>query len=186
MTTPASSSIPYASAADMRIRVDTRQLYDLLNDDGTRVASAAAFDSDPKVQAALLDASGMIEMYTIRGNKYSISDLQALTGAGRNLIIKLCVELAYWNLAGRRFHKKDIPPEVAWAFSVLDDLASGAKIFPLVDQADAGNPTNGFMTHADYIRLNPAIVQARRYFGRRAWENVPGNASGQDDSCGCG
>lgn len=160
-----------------------RQLGDVVNDDGTRETSTATFDANPRVNAALLDASGMVEMYCIKGNRYTVQDLQALVGAGRNILIRLVVELAWWNLSGRRFQRKEIPPETAWAFSVLDDLASGAKIFPLQDQADAGNPSHGFMTHQDYLTLNPAIVQARRYFGRRAWENVPGG-SGTGQGCG--
>lgn len=184
MTTPISTSTAYASPADMRARIDFRQLGDVVNDDGTRETSTAVFDANAKVTAALLDASGMVEMYAIRGNKYTVADLQGLVGAGRNILIKLVVELAWWNLSGRRFQKKEIPPETAWAFSVLDDLASGAKVFPLQEQADAGNPHNGFMTQQEWLTLNPAIVQSRRYWGRRAWENVPGGSSG-GSSCDC-
>ena len=183
MTTPISSSTAYASPADMRLRIDTRQLYDVTEDDGTRCASAALFDASTKVAAALLDASGMVEMYAIRGNKYTAQDLQSLVGAGRSILVKLVVELAWWNLSGRRFQKKEIPPETAWAFSVLDDLASGAKVFPLQEQADAGNPHNGFLTQAEWATANPAIRQARAYFGVRGWERVPGNSSGGGSGC---
>jgi hypothetical protein len=156
---------------------------DVIADDGTRVTSTALFDADAKVATALLDASGMVEMYAARGNKYSVEALQSLVGAGRSILVKLVVELAWWNLSGRRFQKKEIPPETAWAFSVLDDLASGAKVFPLQEQADAGNPSCGFLTQQEWATANPAIRQARAYFGVRGWERVPGNSSGGGSGC---
>lgn len=183
---PISTSVAYASAADLIARHDFRQLGDVMNDDGTRMTSEAAFAASSKTTAALLDASGMVEMYTIRGNKYSVSDLQSLTGAGRNLLIKLVVELAWWALFSRRQSRQQMSPEAMWAFSVLDDLASGAKIFPLVDQADAGNPLNGVMTSADWQYNNFATNQASRYYGVRAKYREPNGGGAGGDDCGCG
>ena len=186
MATPISSSIAYASPADMIARVDQRQLFDFTQDDGTRCPDADTFSASPKVSAALLDASGMVDMYALKGNKYSAEDLQSLQGTGRAILVKLVVELAYWNLSGRRFQKKEMPPETLWAFSVLDDLARGAKIFPLADQANAGNPQDGFMTQNQWATLAPAMFQSQRLWGRRAYQNVPGgSANGQGNGQGC-
>ena len=182
MPTVISTSIPYASPADIRDAHDFRQCGDFLNDDGTRVTTTAAVDANSKVTAALMKASGLIEMACTRGNKYSVEDLQSLAGAGRAALVDLCVELAWWKLNVRRWKDK-VPVETQMALNILDSLSSGERIFPLADQANAGNPQNGFMTFQQWTTLNPAMVQARPYFGRRAWERVPGGSS---NGQGCG
>ena len=185
MSTPISSSISYATPEDIRLAHDFRQCGDLLNDDGTRVTTEATFDANSKVQAALRKGVFIIEAACFRGNKYSVADLQALTGVARDGLVDLNVELAWWKLNLRRFNKMEIPPETAFAFSLIDALNSGEKIFPLQEQASAGNPSNGFMTQSEWLTLNPAIVQSQRYWGCRAWTRVPGNSSGSGSGCGC-
>jgi len=185
MTTPISTSIPYATPSDIREAHDFRQAGDLIADDGTRVTTAATFDASSKVNKALMTASGMVEASCMRGNKYSLQDLQSLNGAAKYLLADIVVELAWWKLYGRRVPRQAMPPEALWAFSMLDALESGAKIFPLQEQADAGNPTNGFMTQQEMQTLNLATRQARRFYGVRGWERV-NNAGGTcNDPCGC-
>jgi hypothetical protein len=178
-----STSFAYASPADIREAHDFRQCGDLVNDDGTRVTDAAQFDANSKVLKCLMKGAFLIESSCLKGNKYSVEDLQSLAGAARAGIIDLNVEIAWWKLNVRRFSKMDIPPECMLAFSQLDDLASGAMIFGLVAQADAGNPSNGFMTQAEWQTLNPAVVQSSRYWGCRAYRNVPGSGAGNGSCC---
>ena len=185
MTTPISTSIPYCTAAELREGRDFRQLGDLVSDDGTRETTAATFDASTKVARCLMIASGMIESACLKGNKYSVQDLQGLSGASKYMLSDLCCELAWWKLVMRRMSRRELPPETLWALSVLDDLESGKKVFGLQEQADAGNPSNGIMTSSDWDYLNLASNQARRYFGSRARERAGGQGSGCSDPCGC-
>lgn len=185
MTTPISTSIPYATPADLREAHDFRQLGDLVNDDGTRLTTAAEFDALSKVNRTLMIASGMVESHCLRGNRYTVQDLQGLQGASKMLLVDLVVELAWWKLYGRRVPGKPMPPEALYAFSTLESLEKGEKIFGLQEQANAGNPSNGFMTSEDWSKLNLATDQARRFFGRRSKYGVNG-AGGCADPCGCG
>ena len=168
MTTPISTSIPYASAALMREARDFRQLGDLVNDDNTRETTAATFDASTKVNRALMKASGMIEAAAIKGDRYSVADLQALTGASKYLLEDICVELSWWCLMRRRLSGKPLPPETLWAFAYIDELGSGAKIFGIQEAADAGVQDNGFMTAGEWETLGLATDQAGRMYGRRA------------------
>lgn len=185
MSTPISSTVSYATSADLQARKDLRQIEDFILDNGTRATAAQAANS-PNVTAALMDASGMIEMSCIRGEKYTVSDLQSLNGAGKNILVKLCVELAWWCLTSRRLSKQQLPPEALWAFSVLDDLSSGAKIFPLAAQAEAGIPNEGIMQNSDWNYLNLASQQARRFLGVRANRREPNQSGGPPPADDCG
>lgn len=184
MTTPISTSIAYATPADIREAHDFRQGGDFVNDDGTRMTDSAAFDALPKVNRCLMIASGMVEASCLRGNRYTVQDLQGLQGASKYLLIDIVVELAWWKLTGRRLSGKPMPPEALYAFSMLESLEKGEKIFGLQEQANAGNPSNGFMTSEDWKTLNLASDQARRFFGRRSKYGVNGS-DGCSDPCGC-
>lgn len=180
-----STSVPYAMPADIREAHDFRQCGDFTNDDGTRETTAAAFDASAKVNTALMKASGMIESACLKGERYTVADLQGLSGAGRYFLVDVCVELAWWKINERRFAGKPLPPETLWAFSVLEELGSGAKILSVQEAATAGRQDSDFMTAADYANLGLASYQARRMFGRRA--NMTRSGCGgdftNDDGC---
>lgn len=184
MTTPISTSIPFCSGPDIRSRHDFRQAGDLLNDDGTRVTTAAAFDANSEVTTGCMDASGMVEMYCLKGNKYSVAELQSLTGASRNLLVKICVELAWWGLWERRHAGKPMLSTALWAFSVCESLESGAIIFGIQEKATAGNPSNDFYTSADDQAAGRVAFVAKRFFGRHPETNRLGGG-GCSDPCGC-
>lgn len=183
MTTPISSSVPYCTAARLRELHDWRQLGDLILDTGARETTEALFDSSSKVQSALMRASGRIESMALRGTKYSVQDLQSLTGAGRAYLEELVGEIAWWNLFRRRFPKAEMEPATILAFQDLEALGHGSLIFGLADQADAGNPKSDFMTSSDLADLGLTTYQARRFFGRRTPYLNGGGLCGGSASC---
>ncbi len=157
MTTSISSPTPYCTPNQSLAYVDARQWGDVLLDNNTRERQAS-LPNDAYFNEQLLAAAGDIEAACLAGERYTILDLQGLTGASAAYLRKLNAWLCYGNLfMRRRPASAELPVMATWAFNVLDQLRSGARIFSLQAPAAAGLQTHGCTT-------GPS-VQARRYFG---------------------
>ena len=172
MSTSISSSTTYATIAQLIVYHDTRQLKQLVNDSGSIEADISA---NATITAHLNAASGMVEAYALRGNRYTPTDLgTTLTGVSKENLVHLVCELAYWSLYSRRHPGTEMTPAAIWAFQTLEALAEGKEVFALQEAADAGNPTYSYyVSPSDYNTLGLATDQARRYFGKRAKHNRP-------------
>lgn len=178
MSTDISSATSYATAAQAVQRHDVRQWGDLLSDDNARVAAADVL-TNTTLAALLKEASGMVEMACLRGERYTPTDLgETLSGVSKEMLVGLVCELAFWKATVRRHPDRALQPSAIWALQTLDALADGKAIFSLEEVAEAGVQDDDFMTDGDWQRLNLATDQARRYFGRRAKWQVPGPSGG--------
>jgi len=165
--TPLSSSTAYATGADCLTYHDERQWGDYLLDNNQRQISVA---NDPRIDKALKRASGMVEAACLVGEKYTPDDLAALTGASKELLVGIVVELAFWIVSGRRSKDVQAPPMTAWALDHLQMLRDGSRIFGLQESAEAGLPQTSFVTQDQIDTLNLTTNLARRFYGRRAKE----------------
>ena len=143
----------YAIPADMLARYDARRLGDLVNDDSTR-ASTGALSTNANLQAALDDASGMLDAAIQRGQRYSPTDIANLIAAGGSptnplynsykLLVRICCDLAYGLLVGRRaYNATDTAaqaPRYVEALRQLQLLENGEWIFVTQGALAAGVP----------------------------------------------
>ena len=168
MPTPVSSATSYCSATDFFKYVDVRMIRDLVRDDGTRANQADAA-TDPVLTEALLAASGLVESACLVGNKYTPTDLAALTGASQAFLRMTVAWLAAGLILERRMYAdREFPAGVEKANERLQQLREGVRIFGLQSVMDAGNSNTTFMVESDWERLNLATFQADRFFGIRS------------------
>jgi hypothetical protein len=180
VSTPVSSLTPYCTASILLTYYDARQVGDLLYDTtpGQRATEATILQpvttqTPPNSPAATIAnainwASGEIESACLVAGKYSVQDLQSLTGMALASLQGLCADLAFWKLVCRRYPKQEMPDAIKWAFEKLERLRSGERIFGLEDQIEAGTPYVQPDTFADIQTRDLTTFQASRFFGRRA------------------
>lgn len=169
----------YAAPSDFILRVDARRLGDLGLDDGTRVSPTNLL-TNPRLQASLDDASGMIDAALLRGGRYQPSDLLHLnvnTSFGNNLLIRLCVDIAYGLLLEARGYSEvetvSMAPGYTKALAMIDRLSSGEWIFGLAPVIVAGGPGKIVPLSSNVTLLTQSA--ATRYFGDLGYQFPPSN-----------
>ena len=174
MPTFIGSATAYATAGDLVNYHDARQIGDWCRDDGTRETNLA---NNGAVSAALLRASGEVELAVMVAQRYSLADLQAFPAGSPALqaLVGLVCDIAYCFLAERRV--PDVTKLSAWLRSqeLLQRLREGERVFPLQDQTAAGGQMEevDMTTQSDGLKHGLTDV-ASRYFGSRA-ESFLGN-----------
>ncbi len=164
----------YASIADMLKRYDVRTVGDLINDDGTAADSVAvAADANGVIAAALETAAGEIESACLRGKRYTVADLTALTGNSLALLKHLNCKIAFWLLWERRpvWDQDQYEQAKNAPRGMLDQLKRGESIFDVPAVETAGNPSVTGPTRADLTRLNLIRDRLHRYYPDR---HLPG------------
>ena len=181
--TPLSTTTPYCSAAQLFTYHDPNQVADMLRD-GTAARPSYLEMLDPTSTAgsrlvSLLKAgSGRIESYCLIGRRYTPEDLQALTGASQEMLVKLNADVTFWMLAQRRQPMASDPRSVPGALEaqeLLKMLRDGETIFGFEEAADAGLPT--------VVQANPGRLLTPNVVGRavRLFVNTyPNNLSGNE------
>lgn len=173
MATPNSSLTSYASASDMLDHYDLRTVADLISDNGTRTGGSpnptrSTVEASPILVKILKSAAGWIEAACLRSQRYSPTDLQALDGVSKEMLIQLNCDLAMGLLFRRRPDKSAPPWSFTAALQVLESLANGDRIFSFVENEEAGLPSEYVMSPADWEEIAMVPQQARRYYGVRA------------------
>jgi hypothetical protein len=175
-----SSATAYTTPAHFLITYDARDVADLLNDFGTRVNPANILVPATPPYTTLVSflnrGAGLIEAACVASNRYTPTDLQALTGVSQEMLMELNDHMAYWKLWSRRPNRsKPLPADTELSFQLLDQLRQGERIFAFAEAAKAGNiPDPQFLTGQDLITRNFSSIYARRFFGLRAQWFVPG------------
>lgn len=158
----------YASASDLIARKDSRDLGDLVSDDGVQVAENELAD-DAKLGAALDDASGDIEASLLRGNRYTTAQLAALTGNSLAYLKRITCEIAMYHLLARRpeanLERLEYYRKLRETF--LEPLASGENVFDITDHLAAGAADVDGPTTQDYGNLNLVRDRVLNYFPPR-------------------
>lgn len=170
----------YALPSDCYSRKDTRILADLVLDNDARAGDInnvplmqAALDISQPLLDILEDASGVINSFTLQGQRYSVADLQGLTGDDKAFLVWLTVSLAFGMLVLRRGNVKeqDLPPEYKQALEALQRLKEGGEVFNVQAALDAGIPASYFPALVSYPTLNLFRDYASRYFPSRRQQN---------------
>ena len=172
--TPLSTTVPYASTADLFVYHDQWQCADFITSgNNPRPSTAAMLDSTSTPGALLvrfgLMASGRIETVCLIGKRYVPLDLLALlatsTGSKESLV-KLCCDLMFWYCAQRKQPGTADPKNVPGALEaaeMLKALRDGEAIFGFVESAEAGLPSVHQAQPSQLLTPN-AVGRARRLF----------------------
>lgn len=158
----------YASASDLTARYDARTVGDLAADDSVRVLPGA-MAADANITAALDDASGDVEAALVVARRYTVAQLEALTGNSLAKLKRVTCDIAMAYLLGRRpaFNPDLLGTMREMADGYLDKLASGENVFNLDDPKDAGLVTIDGPTKLQYNTLNLWRDRTRHTFPRR-------------------
>lgn len=174
--TPLTSAGSYLPTAAMLSRYDWRSIGDLCSDNDVRIPQATllgngVISGNANFQAALIDASGMVEEACILGERYQPADLLALPAgsAGQGALYRLVADIAIGLINQRRPDKsKGVPPQYEAALKMLDALADGKRIFPFLETAKAGIIDHKVESARDVAARNQVTWQANRFFGTRS------------------
>ena len=173
MPTPISATSPYITVANFLKRYDWRTIGQLMCDDDTEVPQLAtlldsATNEGGNLYLILQDASGELETAALVGGRYTVADLQALTGNQAAYIGRIVADLAVGKCYQRRPDLySEMPAQSTVASNILNALASGEVIFGLQDQIDAGHMEMTTDLPSDVETRNGMVVIAQEYFGRR-------------------
>jgi phage gp36-like protein len=123
---------------------------------------------NPTIAQALLTASGQVESWCLRGERYAPTDLAALTGASQAMLIELVADLAFYRLGKRRW-KDPVKecPGYKEAMETLKALGEGTAIFSFQESAEAGNMQSFDLKYNSQGQRQRITDKARPFFGRR-------------------
>ncbi len=142
----------FADGDDMIARYDARTLGDLCSDDGTRVAPAS-IPANTKVTTALSGATGEILAAVRRAGRYSVADLEGLTGESLAYLKDITCAFAWWRLWRRRAYTKTDEGMRKSAYEdyreKLEQLRGGDEVFEVDDVVSAGKPKVETVTRAE-------------------------------------
>jgi hypothetical protein len=169
MPTPNGTTTAYAAATDLVNYRDWRQMADWVSTNDVR-GTQPDFESNPIVATHLLMNSGYVEAACLKGGRYQLSDLQALTGASQQLLVCLVCWLTIGSLSRFKTRTRDEKmPEVERAEGMLQALAAGERVFALEEVSvdafqakaqDMAPPNSEF----EERRIS---IEAERMFGDR-------------------
>lgn len=132
----------YATGDDLIARYDVDLIGDLATDDRETLDRDLVADH-PKVQTALGDASGELEVALLAGGRYSVEQLESLTGNSLNHLKSIVCGLAMAALyrrrpeAAKREHIEDLTED---ARAAIKSLRRGENLFGLTEHIEASVP----------------------------------------------
>ena len=167
----------YCTPAQIIERFDSRTIGQLLADDGTEIEPVDLI-GNVVLQNHLQSASGRIEAALIMGNRYLISDLQAIAridpfvtpedplANNSAWLIQLCAEITFSTLWRRRpWDEGDVGDTIGKAAEEeLERLRSGQLVFNLPAIAESANGWVGGASSAQLRSLNLIVDQCRPYY----------------------
>lgn len=160
--------MPYATVAQLLERFDSRTIGQLASDSNVDVAGVD-LPTDPRVLAALNDASGDIDSALLVGGMYSTDNLAGLSGNSNYKLIRLTCQLAMLYLYERR---PMYDPDTVKAYrdmsqEALDRLRKGENVFDISANLQAGVPSVDGPTAVEYRELNLVRDRASRAYPAR-------------------
>lgn len=165
--TPVSGSTPYCTPAQFLNYFDARTVGDLVDDTGNRVSPSQLL-TNAVLQQMLAEASGEVEAACLMGNRYAVTDLQALNGNSATFLAGIVAGIAYLKLLERRPDLDfDTPPMAARADKFLQALSLGHRILAFQETANAGQVLDDYESPSIVNQIEQVSWHARRFFGRR-------------------
>lgn len=157
----------YAEYTDLETRYDAREIKQLSSDTETPSASS----NNAVVLAALEDASGDIDAALLKGGRYTVAQLAALTGNSLAKLKRMCCELAMVYLMERRpeLTTEQVERHAAIRKRHLDPLRLGEDVFSIDAAIDAGKMSHDGPTSVEvsYLNLTRSYSEGHYYPRRR-------------------
>lgn len=159
----------YATAQDLLTRYDARRVADLVSDTGSRSVYP---DSSPVVAAVLDDASGMVDAACRVAKRYTVADLNSLTGSTKALLVRLVCDIAFGLLVARRGYSAQdqtaMAPQTKAANEMLEMIRRGERLFDCIDVAEAGVNVLSLKTRTEgYTSQTDLVGRSQRLWGER-------------------
>lgn len=155
----------YATGSDLVARYDADMVRDLATD--REDVTSAEIASNARVLVALEDASGEVDVALLAGGRYTVDQLQTLTGNSRSHLKSIVCSLAIVALHSRRPEsaEKDFIDQLSErAREAIRALKRGENIFGLDEIVDATAPEATGPTAIQIQNRNALPDRMARYF----------------------
>lgn len=164
----------FATAADMMNRYDVTTLGDICGDAGVRI-TPAQLPTNTKLLTALNSATGKIKANALRAGRYTVADLEGLTGESKAYLADLTCRVAFWYLWQRKPYTDDQQRHQlkADADDAIEEIRTGAECFEVQDAIDAGHPTISTVTRVEIENdwdLRVDEMRGRHFPRRRSYK----------------
>lgn len=156
-----------ATVQDFLDRFDARLVADLARDDGTPEGNLAA---NPRVLAALRDASGEVRSAILQGKRYTLEEILALEEDDAAFLKRLVCTRAMLHLAAARVStlgEENYRAAQEWVEEKLRQLAGGERIFATAGAQEAGLPRTESPLLVEVRRMNLLVDRAEGYYPSR-------------------
>lgn len=156
----------YATGSDLIARYDVDLIGDLATDD-RETQDRDSVASNVKVATALADASGEVEVAMQAGGRYTVAQLQSLTGNSANHLKQIVCGLAMAALYRRRpeaARRETIEDLTRDSREAIKSLRRGENVFGIVEHIDASVPELTGPSAIDIESRNDLSVRMNRYF----------------------
>ena len=129
----------YATPSDLMLRYDSNLLGMLVNDNSQKIAPSAILN-DPATQAALDDATGIINSALYVAYKYTATQMANLTHNSSSLLKRLCCDIAIVILCNRRGYDYTDKYEILqMSLDIVQKLRYGERVLDFAPNESAGN-----------------------------------------------
>lgn len=168
-----SSTSLYLTAAGFLERADVRDVGRLVSIDGTAVA-VGALPTNERLLACLGDANGAFEAAALRGERYTVSRLQAIRDTdcmARRLMFRLIADVCWGFLFELRPDPNPAPglfARVERAMQWLGKLEAGEWVFGDQPNLTASHMSAEEIDPDDSDKFYGQVQVARRLFGQRS------------------
>ncbi|MCC7334445.1 MAG: DUF1320 family protein [Pirellulaceae bacterium] len=156
----------YATGDELVQRYDVDQLGDLATDDREEL-DRVAVPTHPNILAALLDASGEIDVSLLSGGRYQPSQLTTLTGNTRNHLIRITCAIAMSLMCERRPDRINLDMAESYrktAKGHLEQLRRGDNVFGIPEVIDSGSIDVVTVESVSIENLNLLPARMPRFF----------------------
>jgi hypothetical protein len=156
----------YCTAANFLQFYDARSTGNLVSDTSVPVSPTALL-TNTTLQACLDAAAGMINAAILVAQKYTVAELQALTGVDAQYLNRLNADLAFGILNSRRGNDANAFPNYKSALGILDELRSGNRVFNFSGAVSSALPALGFPPLNVYAQLGLIVDSTKSTAIRR-------------------
>lgn len=156
----------YATGADLVQRYDVDILGDLATDDREEL-DREVVPTHPNILAALLDASGEVDVALLSGGRYTPDQLANLTGNTKNHLVRITCAAAMALMCERRPDRVNLELAEAYrktAKGHLEQLRRGENVFGIPAVVDAGSIDVVTVEAISIENLNLLPARMPRYF----------------------
>lgn len=160
----------FATPADMIARYDVHTLGDICTDDEDPV-TPEKLKTNVKMLTALNSATGRIKAAALRAARYTVADLEGLTGESKEYLKTLTCRVAFWELWQRKPYADDQQRKDVKTLcdEAIEQIRSGDECFEVAAVIAAGHPTIETVSRVEIQQdWSLAVDQARpRFYPQR-------------------